>query len=170
MLTWSPVVVHVRNVRFPRRQVIENDAHGILRGFQEQLFDGLEQLAVFVLLVNDLGRDTSTSCPSRRICSTRMAILHFAAAAHIEYVRRIGLLDAQGDVGAHFLDQALPDVSRGDELPVDAGQRAVVDGELHLDCGGVDRDEGERRALFGVGDGLADEHVFKAGDPDDIAA
>ena len=56
----------------------------------------------------------------------------------------LGLLDAQGDVGADFLDQPFPDMPRGDEFAVLAGQRAVVDGELHLNRRRIDRHEGQR--------------------------
>ncbi len=61
---------------------------------------------------------------------------------------RIGLLDAQGDIGADLLDQALPDVPGGDQLAVLAGERAVIDGELHLNRGRIDGDERQGRALL----------------------
>ena len=57
----------------------------------------------------------------------------------------------------------------GDELAVHPGQGAVVDGELHLDGGRVNGHEGQRDAVFGVGDGLADEYVLETGQADDVA-
>ena len=48
------------------------------------------------------------------------------------------------DVGADFLLQPLPDVPRGDELAVLAGERAVVHGEFHLDRRRINRDVGQR--------------------------
>ena len=49
------------------------------------------------------------------------------------------------DVRADFLDQPFPDMARGDELAVLSGERAVVDGELHLNRRRIDRHERQRR-------------------------
>ena len=81
----------------------------------------------------------------------------------------LGLRDAQRDVGADFLHQPLPDVARGDELAVLPGERAVVDGEFHLDGRRINRDVRQRRARFGVADRFADEHVLETGEADDVA-
>jgi len=77
------------------------------------------------------------------------------------------LLDSNGNIGPNFLNQPLPDVAGGDEFAVDASERAVVDRELHLNGGRIDRHEGQRHAVFGIGDGFADEDIFEAGQADD---
>ncbi len=43
------------------------------------------------------------------------------------------------------------------------------DGEFHLDGRRIDRDVGQRGARFGITNGFADEHVFEAGEADDVA-
>src|SRR6266850_4126599 len=95
--------------------------------------------------------------------------LHFTTATDVENVRSLGLLDSNGNIGPNFLNQPLPDVAGGDEFAVDASERAVVDRELHLNGGRIDRHEGQRHAVFGIGDGFADEDVFEAGQADDVA-
>jgi hypothetical protein len=95
--------------------------------------------------------------------------LHFAAATDVENVRSFGLLDSNSNIGSHFLDQTLPDVARGDEFSIVARQWAIVDGELHLNRGRINRHEGQRHAVFGIGDGFADEDVFETGQADDVA-
>ena len=86
------------------------------------------------------GRETRTSWPSRRICSTRMAICISPRPLTSKIFGSLRLRDAQRDVGADFLDQPVPDVARGDELAVLAGERAVVHGEFHLNGRRINRD------------------------------
>jgi len=52
---------------------------------------------------------------------------------------------------------------------VDAGEGAIVDGELHLNRRRVNRHERQRRPVLGVGNGFADEHVLEPGQADDVA-
>src|SRR5208282_6906716 len=95
--------------------------------------------------------------------------LHFAAALDLKYFRIGGLLDAQGDVGADFLLQPLPNVPRGHEFAVLAGERAVVYGKFHLNRRRINRNVRQRAALRFVGNRLTDEHVLKTGNADDVA-
>ncbi len=48
----------------------------------------------------------------------------------------------------------------GDELAVHARERAVVDGELHLNRGRINGHERERGAVLRVRDGFADEDLL----------
>ena len=80
----------------------------------------------------------------------------------------LGLLDAQGDVGADFLDQSLPDMPGGDELAVNAGEWAIVNSKLHLDGRRVNRHKRQRRAVFRIRNGLTDKDVLKPGQTDDV--
>ncbi len=73
------------------------------------------------------------------------------------------------DVRADFLHEPVPDVARGDEFAVLSGERAVVDGEFHLDRRRINRDVRQRRARLGIADRFADEHVLKTGEADDVA-
>src|SRR5665213_818360 len=95
--------------------------------------------------------------------------LHFAAPADGENFRVARLRDAKGDVRADFLHEPVPDMARGDELAVLTGERAVVDGEFHLDGRRINWDIRQHRARLGIADGFADENIFKTGKPDDVA-
>src|SRR6185369_3193625 len=91
------------------------------------------------------------------------------AAADGENVRRFGISDTQRDVGPRFLNQSLANVARGHELAVNTGERAVIDGEFHLDGRRIDRHERQWFALDTVGNRFADEDFLEAGQPDDVA-
>ena len=81
----------------------------------------------------------------------------------------IRLLEAQRHVGAGLADEPLLDVARRHQLALAPGQRAVVDEDAHGDRGRIDLHEMQRRAVFLVGDRLADEHVLEAAQADDVA-
>jgi len=60
-------------------------------------------------------------------------------------------------------NEPLANLAGGEQLALAAGERGVVDADAHRDGGGVDVHECERKALLGVGDGLADEGILEAG-------
>src|SRR6202012_2884772 len=76
---------------------------------------------------------------------------------------------AERDVRADFFHQAIPNVTRGDELAVLTGERAVVHGEFHLNRRRIDRNIRQRLARFGIANRFTDEHVFETGETDDVA-
>ena len=115
------------------------------------------------------GRETWNSKPSRRICSIRMAncssprpLTLNTSEDPVASTRRLTLERVSRS-------QALFEVARGDVAPVPAGERRVVDEEVHRDRRLFDRDEGQRRRVCWVGDRLADVDVLHAGDGDDVA-
>ena len=57
--------------------------------------------------------------------------MQFAAPAHLEYVRRIRLLDAQCYIRLRFLEKSIANMAAGDELSFLSGERARVDAERH---------------------------------------
>ena len=111
---------------------------------------GSSRLPSVVLAINDFGARDQHFVAFAAHLLDQNGDLHFAAAADVENIRRVGLRDAQGDVGADFLDQPLPDMPRGDELAVLPGQRAVVDGELHLNGRRINRHERQRLRASGL--------------------
>ncbi len=163
------VMVHVGDVGLALGEVFHGGAHGFFGNFEEKLFDGLEEIAVLVLAVNDFRAGDENFMAFAAHLLDEDGDLHFATAGDVEDVGDVGGADAEGDVGADFLLQALPDVTGGDEFAVVAGEGAVVDGELHLDGGGIDGDEGKRLLDSDVGNGFADEHFLEAGNADDVA-
>ena len=70
--------------------------------------------------------------------------VHLTTAHDAEGIGGGGVLHLQGHVLQQFLLQTVADLAAGDELALAAGQRAVVDGEGHLDGGVVDLHEGQR--------------------------
>ena len=96
--------------------------------------------------------------------------LHRAAGGDVEDAGLVGVLHLDGDVGFEFAHQAVADGARGDVLALLAGERAVVDGKLHLHGGRVDFHERQRFKLRGADQRLADINVFNArGHADDAA-
>ena len=99
--------------------------------------------------------------------------MQFAAAADLELVGVLGLLDLQRDVVQRLAHQAVAQLARGQELAaaaiLHAGERRVVHLEGHADGRLVD---GEHRQLLGRVDrahGVGDAQVLDAADGDDVA-
>ena len=86
--------------------------------FHEQLLDGLERIAAGVFLPQHFGARDQHFVAFAAHLLDEDGNLHFAASAHGEDFRVAGLRDAQGDVRADFLHEAIPDVPRGDEFAV----------------------------------------------------
>lgn len=95
--------------------------------------------------------------------------MHLPSAAHAEGIRRIGILDAEGNVAQKFAVQPLSEVPRRDELPLFPREGRVVDGEDHLHRGIGDLDEGHGLHAGGSAQRIADVDLFKAGKTDDVA-
>jgi hypothetical protein len=74
------VMVHVGDVRLAPGKIFHDVAHGFLGNFQEQFFDRLQQIAVCVLAINDLGaRDQHFVAFAAHLLDEN-GDLHFAAA------------------------------------------------------------------------------------------
>ena len=95
--------------------------------------------------------------------------MQFAAAAHFERVGRVGVGDAQRDVGFEFAHEALANLARREKLAFASGKRRVVDAERHRDGRFVDRDRVNALGFVRVGNRVADVEVFDARDADDVA-
>ena len=95
--------------------------------------------------------------------------MHLATAHDAEGIGGGRVLHLQGDVLQQFLLQTVADLAAGDVLALAAGQRAVVDGEGHLDGGVVDLHEGQRLHAGGAAQGVADGDVRQAGEGHDVA-
>ena len=159
--TWLPtwfmfVICALRPERFSMIA-----AEVFARNFDEQLFNRLQQVAVGVFFPKHFRARHQNFVAFAAHLLDENGDLHFAASADGEHLRVARLRDAQRDVRADFLHQPVPDVARGDELAVLAGERAVVDGEFHLDGRRINRDVRQRRARLGIANRFADEHVLE---------
>ena len=162
------MMVQVGNFRFAASQVFHDRAHGVFGNFDEQFFDRLEQVSVFVLAVNHLRPRYQHLVPFAAHLLDQNGDLHFAAPAHVENIRRVGVFHAQGHVCADFLDQPLANVPRRDELPFLPRQRPIIDRKLHLDRGRINRHKRQRLPVHRIGNGLTDEHILKASHANDV--
>src|SRR5262249_33920686 len=95
--------------------------------------------------------------------------LEFAAAEHAERFGRVGILDADGDVGEQLLLQAIAKVAGGEIAAFAAGKRAGVDGENHGERRLIDDERLERGGAVELDDTFADLNAFDTGNGDDIA-
>ena len=95
--------------------------------------------------------------------------MHLTTAHDTEGIGGGGILHLQSDVLQQLFLQTVTDLAAGDILALTAGQRAVVDGEGHLDGGVVDLHEGQRLHAGGAAQGVADGDVRQAGEGHDVA-
>ena len=95
--------------------------------------------------------------------------MHLATAHDTEGIGGGGILHLQSDVLQQLFLQTVTDLAAGDILALTAGQRAVVDGEGHLDGGVVDLQEGQRLDMGGAAQGVADGDVGQTGESHDVA-
>src|SRR5215831_1138699 len=163
-----PVMIHAGDLRLAVGKILEYVAHGTFRNLEEKLLDRFQQVPIFVLAIDYLGARDEHFVTFASHLLNQDGDLHFAAATHVENVRGVGLRNAQSDVRPNLFHQAFPDMPRGNELPINAGQRTVVDRELHLDRGRIDRHKRERFAIHAVSDGFTDEDLLEPCDADDI--
>ena len=108
----------------------------------------LEQRAVFGALEDDLrpGDENLEAFAAHLFDEDRD--LHFAAGLDLEMAGGFGLGDLERHVGARFTNEPLSDLARGDQLAFAAGERRIVDADLHRDRGRIDLHKGKRaRAL-----------------------
>ena len=95
--------------------------------------------------------------------------MHLTTAHDTEGIGGGGILHLQSDVLQQLFLQTVTDLAAGDILALTAGQRAVVDGEGHLDGGVVDLQEGQRLDMGGAAQGVADGDIGQTGESHDVA-
>ena len=162
------MIDHLGHLAFSRSEALDDGADEVLRDVDGELLDRLHHL-----IVDALGDDLGTADHQLEAFAAHHldenAELQFAAAEHLEGVRRTGVLHLERDVGEQFLVETVAEIARGDELAFAAGEGRVVDVELDRDRGLVDGDLRQRLRIFDIAEALADEDAGDAGDGDDIA-
>ena len=152
-----------------RAQLLHDHADKLFRDIHRELLDRLHQLAIHAL-GDDLGLADHQfeAFAAHHLDQDRKLQL---AASHDDLNESVavGLFHAQGNVGQQFFLQALAQIARSDVRAFASGEGRSVHREQHGDGGLVDGDVGQRRGIFGVGDGFADGDAFHAGDRDDVA-
>ena len=92
--------------------------------------------------------------------------MQLASAGNLEGVGVLGILHTQGYVGVQLSVQPVADVAGSDVFSFLAGQRTVVDTEVHGDCRLLDLLERDRVRLIHRADGIADVKIVDAGQSD----
>ena len=140
----------------------------LLGGVDREPLDRLVQLAV--LLVGDdlglAGGQLEALAPHHLEQDDE---LQLAAALDLPGVGAADVVDADRDVADQLGVEPVEDLARGQLLALEAGERRGVDPDLDRERGLVDADHRQRRGLLGIGERLADRHLFDAGDGDDFA-
>ncbi len=167
--TLCVLLLHVDDVRLSAGEGLQDVAEIFVRDIDVERFHWFEQRAVLRALEDDLrpGDEDLKAFAAHLLDEDRD--LHFAARLDLEVSGGFCLCDVQRNIRARLADEPLPDLARGEEFAFAAGERRIVDADLHRDRRRIDVHEGQRHALLGVGDRLADEDVLKAGDADDVA-
>ena len=116
------------------------DAHVLLGDVDHELLVRLQPLAV--------GTEPGDDPRPRHLELVALAPHRLHQDAEVELaasrdgvgVGAVGLLDPERHVALQLPEQPVPDLAAGDVLPVPAGERAVVDDEVHRDRRLLDRD------------------------------
>ena len=162
--TLCAMVLHVDDLRFAAGEVLHDVAEVFVGNFDVERFDRLEQLAVVVLLVNHFrARDEHLEAFAAHLLDEN-GDLHFAARPDLEDVRRSSVSLTRR---ATFVRVSWTSRSRiwraVTSLPSWPASGPSLTQISIVIVGGSIGDEGQRQALFGIGDRFADEHVFEAG-------
>src|SRR5713226_3028354 len=163
------VVAHLEHFAAAAADGFQDDADETFRDVDHQALEGLELAAVFGAH-NDFGFADHQFKTFAAHGLDQDGELQFAAAEHAEGFRRVGVFDADGDVGEQLFLQAVAKVARSNVGAFLAGKRAAVDGENHGQRGLVDQERFERLRGGEVGDALADLDAFDAGDGHEVAS
>ena len=134
-----------------------------------EVFDGLENRAVLVLLQDDFGtaHGELEAFPAHGF--HKDGHLELAAALDDEGIVVVGHFQAYGHIAQRFLLQAVLDDPALQKLALPAGQGRGVDADADGHGGLVHGDAGQCGRMFPCADGIANGHVLDAGQNHDVA-
>ncbi len=137
------VIAHFEHFAAAAADGFQDDADEIFRDVDDQALERFELAAVFCAH-DDFGLADHQFKTFAAHGFDQNRELQLAAAENTERFRRIGVFDADGDVGEQLFLQAVAEISRGDVVAFLAGKRAAVDGENHRERGLIDQERFER--------------------------
>ncbi len=162
------VVVHLFHLRLTHAELLDDDTDECLRHVDGQQLDRLHQPAVNALGDNlRLADRELVAFAAHHLDEDGQ--LQLAASHDAEGVGAVGVFHAQRNVGEQLFLQTIAQIARGDVLAFSAGEGRGVDHELYGDGRLVDGDDGQRRGIFDIGDGLADVDALNPGHGDNVA-
>ena len=149
-------------------QLVSDHAHEAFVAVYVQMLDGFENLAVGILLQNNLR-------PADRKFEALAAHgfykdgeLEFTTALYDKGIMISGFLHLDGHVTQGFLLQALLNDPALQKLAFAAGEGRSIDAEAHGDGRFVNRDARQGCRMLTGADGIADGHVLDAGENHDL--
>ena len=158
----------VDHLAFALVQLVRDHAHEAFIAVHVQMLNGFKNLAVGILLQNDLG-------PADREFEALAAHglyqdgeLEFTAALNDKGIMISGLLHLNGNVTQGFLLQALLDDPALQKLAFAAGEGRSIDAEAHGDSRFINRNTRQGCGMLTGADGIADGHVLDAGENHDF--
>ena len=133
--------LHVGELALAVGQVLHDGADALIRHFDPNRLIGFHANAIDDLLDHGgAGDDELVALAAHGLDEN--GDLHGTTGLDVENTGAISVLDVDGDVGLQLAHEALANLAGGDELAFLTDERAVVDGELHLQRGRVDLGEG----------------------------
>ena len=162
------MVDHVLHAALAGGQELGDGAEVLLGDVDRDPLDRLVALAVD-LLGHDLGLADGEleALTAHRLDEHRE--LQFATGLDLPGVGTLGRVDPDADVADQLGVETVLDQAGGQLLAVAPGERRGVDADRHRQRRLVDRDDGQRDRVLGVGERLADGDLGDAGDGDEIA-
>src|SRR5208283_682935 len=161
------VIAHFEHFAAAAADSFHDDADETLGNVNDEALDGLHLFAVF-------GADDDFGFADHEFKTfpahgfDEDGELEFAAAEDAEGFGRVGVFDADGDVGEQLFGEAVAKIARGEVIAFAAGKRAGVDAENHGERGLINDERLEGSGSFETGEGFADLNAFDAGDSDDV--
>ena len=162
------MVDHLLQRPLTQRQQLRDDADVVLGHVDRDALDRLVLLAVD-LSCQHLGLADGQLEALAAHDLDQHRELELPAALHLPDVGPRGRLDAQRDVADELLLEPADQRACGQLVAFGARQRRGVDAERHRERRLVDRRDGQRARILGIGDRLADRHLRQAGERDDLA-
>src|SRR5258705_8323020 len=157
------VIAHLEHFAAAAANGFENDADEVFRDVDHQTLDRFELAAVFGAH-HDFGfadHQLKTFAAHR---FDQDGELQFATAENAKRFRRIGIFDANRNVGEQLFLQPVAKIARSEIAAFFAGERAAVDSENHGERRLVDQQRLERLRIGEINDAFADLNAFNTSD------
>ena len=164
----SGAVVHADEFTAAISDQFHRPAEVFLRHVDDEIFDGLEGIAVVVFFEDDVGLADGKFVTLAAHVLDEDAEMEQSAAGDFEGVLDGGFLELEGDVAFQFLEKAFAEVSAGDVFALLADEGGIVDAEHHGERRRFDFGGDQRLGVDRIADGIGDVDGLQADQGDDV--